>query len=41
MKEKKVKRVVDSLIVIESVVEINIERSCKSRFHNSLVCYKH
>jgi hypothetical protein len=41
MKGKKVKRVVGSLIVIESVVEIKIERSCKNSFHNSLVCYKH
>jgi len=41
MKGKKVRRVVDPLIVIESVVEINIERSCKNRFHNGLVSYKH
>ncbi len=41
MKGKKVRRVVDPLIVIESVVEINIERSCKNRFHNGLMSYKH
>ncbi len=41
MKGKKFRRVVDPLIVIEGVVEINIERSCKNRSHNGLMSYKH